>query len=555
MAFFKKSIRAKMSLALLVIALVPLAGMSFFFWFSSKDALFRNVYKEMTWNVNEAASQTETLFTNSGKDLILASQNVAFKMYFMDPSNRQMWLNEQKKTLKHLRGIYPDMLDEACFIRHDGREISRIVLDKLAAEGELSSDETRATFFKKAFAVNEGEVFLGAPTISEDTGRWVLPNATPITADGEKAAILHFEINMAHFQRLLKKIINPDRGHAFIINANGEFMAHTLMDIGEKTPFPKALASNTPPALAEMYKKMMAGEKGIEQFSLGKKDYYISYRPVASVFHKGLNENRWAIAYVLPSDRVYVELSIIRYNILAVAATVVMVFILAYFIGEYVTKPVRELARAAKKVAAGEMPDVAIKSEDEIGQLSEAFRTMAEAVKRRDEALRELAVTDGLTGIYNHRHFKEELEKAVRASVRFNRPLALLMADIDYFKHYNDAHGHTYGDAALRKVAELFAANIREVDIAARYGGEEFAMILPETGLKEAVQIAERIRRKIQEEIFPYEEQQPGGDVTISIGAAQLGEGVTDALALINGADRALYYAKEHGRNRVWPLS
>ncbi|MBI5887920.1 MAG: diguanylate cyclase [Deltaproteobacteria bacterium] len=569
--FLKKSIRAKISAAIFFIALVPLAVMSVFLYFTSKDAMFRNVYKELTWNVNEASSQIDRLFHETGKDLVLASQNVAFKMYFFDKEHKDKWLGEQKKTLKHLRSIYPDMLDEACFIRADGQELSRIIFDKLADENELSSGEDRSHFFKEAFKVKEEEVFHGEPVISEDTGRWVLPAATPIVVNGKKAAILHFEVSMAHFQRLLKKIINPDRGYAFVINDKGEFLARTDMNIGENEPFPKAVSPDTPAGLAEIYKKIVAGGKGIDQFSFNGNDYYVSYRPVDAGFEDRLNENKWSIAYVLSSDRIYVEFSIIRYTILAMAVIILLVLILTYFVGEYVTKPVRELAHATGKVAAGEMPSFEVKSDDEIGQLSKAFRTMAEAVKRRDEALRGLAVTDGLTGIYNHRHFKDELEKAVKAARRFKRPLSLLMADIDFFKNYNDAHGHTYGDAALRKVAELFSKNLREVDIAARYGGEEFAMILPETGLKDALAAAERIRLRIKEEPFPFEEQQPNGDLTISIGAAELGEGVeplegaeppqgaqplqgaTDAISLINAADKALYSAKENGRDIVWP--
>lgn len=553
MNFLKNSIRAKISAAIFFIALVPLAVMSVFFYFTSKDAMFKNVYKELTWNVNEASSQIDKLFQDTGKDLVLASQNTAFKMYFLDKGHRDAWLGEQKKTLKHLRSIYPDMLDEACFIRADGQEIARIVLDKLAKENELSSGEERSHFFKEAFKVNEEEVFHGEPVISEDTGRWVLPVATPIVVNGKKAAILHFEISMTHFQRLLKKIINPDRGYAFVINDKGEFLARTDMNIGEKEPFPKVLSPDTPAGLAEIYKKMTAGGKGIDQFSFKGKDYYIIYRPVDAGFKDRLNENKWSIAYVLSSDRIYVEFSIIRYTILTITVIILLVLILTYFIGEYVARPVRELAEATKKVASGEMPSFEVKSNDEIGQLSRAFRTMAEAIKRRDEALRALAVTDGLTGIYNHRHFKDELEKAVKAAHRFKRPLSLLMADIDHFKNYNDAHGHTYGDAALRKVAELFSHNLREIDTAARYGGEEFAMILPETSLKDALAVAERIRLRIREEQFPFEEQQPNNDVTISIGAAELDEETSDAISLINAADKALYSAKEHGRDMVWP--
>ncbi|MBI5344474.1 MAG: hypothetical protein HZB83_03925, partial [Deltaproteobacteria bacterium] len=189
MSYIKKSLRAKFTIALFLVGIIPLTSASVFFYYTSRDALFQNVFKELKWSVNESASSVEALFSDAGKDLLLASQNIAFKMYFMDRAQSVRWLAEQKKTLKHLRSIYPDMLDEACYIDATGQEVSRIVLDRLAEERELSSEEERTTFFKGSFEVDEGAVYVGRPTVSEDTKRWVLPHGTPVEVDGRKAAI------------------------------------------------------------------------------------------------------------------------------------------------------------------------------------------------------------------------------------------------------------------------------------------------------------------------------------------------------------------------------
>ncbi|MDO8426935.1 MAG: diguanylate cyclase, partial [Deltaproteobacteria bacterium] len=511
----KKSLRAKFTLVLLLVGIIPLGITSVFFYYTAKDALFKNVFKELKWNVDEVSSQIEGHFAEAGKDLTVASQNTAFRMYLLDPENRGQWVKEQQKTLKHLRGIYPDIIDEACFIDVTGQEISRIVHDYIAREDELSSEEERASFFHFAFEMDEGEVYQGKPTISEDTKRWVLPNATPIVINGEKVAILHFEVIMGHFQRLLKKAINPDRGHGFIINGEGEFMAHTLMNLSESAPFPKAITPQTPPGLVNIYERMLKGERGIEQFYEGGKDYYMIFKPLGDIYIKGRNDNRWAIAYAIPSERVYVELAILRYNILALAFTILFVVALAYVTGNYITRPIRELAGATHRVASGEMPKIVTKRQDEIGQLSESFNIMAEAVKRRDEALKALAVTDGLTGLYNHRYFKEELEKNVRSSLRYGRELSLIMADVDHFKIYNDTYGHSQGDMVLKKVAGVFMKHTREVDTAARYGGEEFAVILLETPSEGALKIAERIREGVERAGVPFKEGQKEGVLTV----------------------------------------
>lgn len=551
----KKSLRAKFTLVLLIVGIIPLALASLFFYYTAKDALFKNVFRELKWTVNEISGVVESHFLETGKDLLIASQNTAFNMYFKDTGNKAHWIKEQHKTLKYLRGIYRDVIDEACYIGAEGKEISRIVLDNISKEDELSSDEDRSRFFQNALRMGEGEIYQGKPAISEDTKRWVLPNATPIFVNGNKVAILHFEVTMTYFQRLLKRAINPDRGYGFIINDAGEFVANTSLDMNETAPFPRAIASDTQEPLKNIYKRMMNGDTGIEQFDNGGKEYYIVFKPIRTGLNRGENENKWSIAYVLPSEKVYVELSILKYNVVAIFFTSALVMLLAYIAGNYVTMPIRQLADATKKVADGEMPRIDLKREDELGTLSVSFNKMAEAVKKRDEALKALAITDGLTGLYNHRYFKDVLDKEFKSAIRFGRPLSLIMADIDFFKNYNDNHGHANGDIALKQVARVFREHTREVDLAARYGGEEFVVILPETALEGAITIAERLRKRVEEEIIPYEEMQPNGDVTVSIGVASFPEDALGMDSLIEAADSALYKAKDLGRNRVFPES
>ena len=547
----KKSLRAKFTLLLLLVGVVPLTCASVFFYYSTKDAYFKNVFKELRWNIDEISHIVENHFAESAKDLLFASQNAAFRMYFLEPGKKAYWLAEQKKTLKKLRQNYPDVIDEACYIDNTGQEISRIVYDTLAHEHELSSEEERAAFFTQAFLMEEDEVFQGLPMISEDTKRWVLPNATPVVVNGEKKAILHFEVTMTYFQFLLKRLINPDRGYGFIVNDRGEYMAHTLMDIDQKAPFPKVIDGNTGFELERILKRMMNGERGIESFPQNGKEYYVIFKPVGQNYVKGRNDNRWSIGYAISSDRVYVELAILRYNLMAIGVTFLLVAFLAYTLGNYVTKPIRELAQATRKVAQGEMPSVRSNRSDEIGQLSASFNLMVEAVKRRNDALKSMAVTDGLTGIFNQRYFKEELARTLKIAERYGRSVALIMADVDHFKQYNDTNGHVQGDMALKKIAGVFTDSTREVDLVARYGGEEFVVMLPETTLDAALVAAERIRSAVEAEIIQYAETQPDGRLTVSVGVAVYPGDGADPVSLIDAADKALYMAKERGRNRV----
>jgi diguanylate cyclase (GGDEF)-like protein len=167
------------------------------------------------------------------------------------------------------------------------------------------------------------------------------------------------------------------------------------------------------------------------------------------------------------------------------------------------------------------------------------------------EETRQLAITDELTGLSNHRHFYHQLAREVRRAQRYKRPLTLLMLDLDYFKSFNDRFGHLAGDQVLREVAEVLRRNARDVDILARYGGEEFAIILPETDLDRAALQAERVRAAVASHAFRGKDSNPQGDLTVSIGVATLVPGMRKIEGLVHDADQALYRAKAGGRNRL----
>ncbi|KMQ50127.1 diguanylate cyclase [Chitinispirillum alkaliphilum] len=167
------------------------------------------------------------------------------------------------------------------------------------------------------------------------------------------------------------------------------------------------------------------------------------------------------------------------------------------------------------------------------------------------EKTKALATHDGLTGLYNHRQFQSTLTDFTLRSTRYNDPVVLVLCDIDYFKKINDTYGHPFGDTVLKGIAAKLESSIREgVDIAARYGGEEFALILYKTDHKSAVDTTERIRNKISGESF----NAPGGEkvqITMSFGLAEYGKHAKQVDELIKKADKALYRAKENGRNRI----
>jgi diguanylate cyclase (GGDEF)-like protein len=267
-------------------------------------------------------------------------------------------------------------------------------------------------------------------------------------------------------------------------------------------------------------------------------------------------------------------------GVLAAASGLVLFWVLTMA----VLTPVRRLAEATREFGAGELDrQVELRGNDELAELGAGFNHMAselrdytedlehkvreraaEIVRQNEELTRlneelqdksiqleKLAITDGLTGLFNRRHFRERLEFEVERSGRMGHPVCLILVDVDHFKHYNDENGHPAGDAVLIRLAKLFHSNLRAVDLVARYGGEEFVMVLLDTDLRGGHVAAEKIRKAVETEPFQFGSKQPGGKLTISLGIAAYPGHADDPTTLVEAADQALYEAKAAGRNQV----
>jgi diguanylate cyclase (GGDEF)-like protein len=163
--------------------------------------------------------------------------------------------------------------------------------------------------------------------------------------------------------------------------------------------------------------------------------------------------------------------------------------------------------------------------------------------------IQEIAISDGLTGIFSRRYFFERFCEEVERSCQFNHQFGFLMVDVDHFKRHNDQYGHLVGDMILREVARVIKGNLRQIDIVGRYGGEEFAIILSETDKSGTLFAAERIRRSVEDtRIRAYDEDLA---VTLSIGISMFPNVSREVSKLVEAADKALYQAKGSGRNRV----
>jgi len=244
--------------------------------------------------------------------------------------------------------------------------------------------------------------------------------------------------------------------------------------------------------------------------------------------------------------------------------------LLSLLFSMFFTVPVSRLKKHALELSKGNLAArVKVRSRDELGLLGEVFNKMANNLQRTYDELQEklveirrlfkMATEDGLTGLYVKRYFLELLAGELRRSIRYERPLSFLMCDVDYFKRINDTYGHPAGDVVLRSIARRLSVATREgIDIIGRYGGEEFAVMLPETDEETAWVIAERVRKAVGSEPISLDRIEGAGEnrltVAISVGITTV-RGETSLDRLIATADRALYLAKENGRNRSAALA
>jgi diguanylate cyclase (GGDEF)-like protein len=277
------------------------------------------------------------------------------------------------------------------------------------------------------------------------------------------------------------------------------------------------------------------------------------------------------IAATIPSSAAYRPLRESRSRLVLYGGSVLLgIFLVTFLAAGRMLRPIMLLVDGARKVGVGEFVDLPVVGRDEIGDLTLAFNEMVrtvrdgrlkleeardelarsnEGLKEANRALEALAITDGLTGLYNHRHFQDTIEKEMRRCEREGRNMSLLLLDLDHFKQYNDRWGHTEGDAALRRVAGQVMKSIRSTDMAFRYGGEELAVLLPSCTKEQATEVAEKIRVAVGSN--PHRPGRFGARTTVSIGVATFPEDGRVARGLIDTSDAALYAAKAQGRDRV----
>ena len=275
----------------------------------------------------------------------------------------------------------------------------------------------------------------------------------------------------------------------------------------------------------------------------------------------------WAVVVELDRDKAFAQVRRLQQlTVLVAVGMLALLSVCAYLLALTIVRPLKRLSAGADRVAAGDLDvDLPVLSRSEVGYLTQVFNHMVARLRQgrkelasvnaelqeKNKHLQLLSVTDPLTGLFNRNHLMETLTAEIVRSLRHKHTFALLIIDIDHFKRINDTYGHQKGDEVLHDLAEVFRKAIRDCDYAARYGGEEFMILLPETSRQGAMEVAERIRLDTGRR--PIDMENEAVSVTVSIGISLFPDNGGDVKTVIQEADKALYAAKDSGRNRIMP--
>jgi|GEM_PF-1329089 len=384
------------------------------------------------------------------------------------------------------------------------------------------------------------------------TGNNLVVVASPVRdQNGKIAGVLSGSINLKKERRFSTIIDSHSHNPGMVIqliDKQGKIIYHPDRDL---------IMKNADHNLA--VQALLRGESGAKDINIQNNRVFTGYSSSSKL--------GWGVLVEYPADKaLYSAMRLRNLMIFFTVLICLLVFLVALIVSRAISKPLQMLVAGVQRVSEGDYHiNLDIKSPNEIGVLADSFNSMVERIKVMTEdilnkqedlekaniELQVMAITDGLTKLYNHRYFQDCLEKAVTLAQQENKSVTLMILDIDHFKYYNDLFGHQAGDKLLEELAQLLIRELGPNDMVARYGGEEFTVILYDSGSENGVNVAEKVRAAVEAFPFPGRDQQPDGKITVSIGVASYPENARAKEELIRLADEALYKAKCCSRNKV----
>lgn len=584
-------IRTKLIASFLIVALIPLLLLVFINTQTTEKALTDNAKQALSAAANETANRIDT-FINGNLDAVRVEAILpGLERYLsLTPKQRDNSPEMQLATETLNRLSRKDMLNVISYSLLDLN--GKNVLDTYTPN--IGKDESVQDYFKNP--VQTEFPFVSSmklwPTIS-DPDLVTLFFSSPVrNAKGDILGVLRVSYNATVVQQLVTRQTERAgaKSFAILLDENNIYLAHSTA--------PKLLFKSIVPLPSDVVNqlqqegrlpnspvnKLATNELKLKQALDNKQSYLIASlqatgNRVKMIAIARLQYKPWSVLFAQP---LVVALSPVRQQIhqamFLFAFIAGVVTIIAFAIGQVLTKPIIYLTNIVLQFTAGNLDIRAkISSKDEIGQLAKSFNNMAlqlqtsfetleqrvqertaelviakEKIEDANHKLEQLVNLDGLTQVANRRCFDGQLQAEWKRLAREQQPLSLILFDVDKFKLYNDYYGHLGGDDCLVRIAQTVQQVVhRPADLVARYGGEEFSVLLPNTDLAGAIKIAKNIQQAIHDQAIPHAQSDVTDIVTLSLGITSLIP-TCDIKpdTLIASADKALYNAKEMGRDR-----
>ncbi|MGH7613841.1 MAG: diguanylate cyclase [Gemmatimonadales bacterium] len=526
------SIRSRILFFAVVATLIPSLSTAWLSYTQNKRSLNSKITEQLESTSRQSSRELELWLKDRLAELrvFAISEAVSENLDLISSRGRGPALRRMNDYLRSVRERFADYL-ELMVVDPQGRVIATSA--RSSRPVQLPNDWTSD--------ITAGRTALGEPYRDEDLGATLLVAAVPIAVPSRRfLGALTAKLSLVDLERTLRDFSLADSGRVYLVTTDGALVTG---------------AAGTGARLTTASMQRLSEQDG----------RVTSYRnhngdQVLGSLRRG-SEQRLAVVAEIPATAAFREVTRMRnLTLLLVSTLLVGIGLIGYLLGLFIVRPLARLTKGAAKVAAGNLDvDLPVLSGGEVGYLTQVFNNMVvrlregrqaldaanETLRRKNEELETLSVTDGLTGLHNRRRLMESLTDEVRRSQRLKHTFSVLMVDVDHFKKYNDTFGHLAGDGVLARVAALLREATREVDDVARYGGEEFLVMLPETGMTEALEIAERVRALVAAEVFP------GRRITVSIGVSEFPLYGNTPEQVITAADEALYEAKREGRDRV----
>jgi diguanylate cyclase (GGDEF)-like protein len=531
-------IRNRILVFTLIVTLVPLLGLGWAFYTQTKNLLQDKVELELHNISHFAQREAELWFKESAFNVRVFSNS------FVISENLEHFItlaqsdeNQSSLEIATTVGVISEYL---MLVQSQFQEYQRLLL--LDDAGEIIAQSTQ---IQDNFMLPDDweEQIAQTKMVIGETERGSLSNkatfiiATPVFSGKQQLiGLLAAESSITGLESLMQTVAHSESIQLSLLGKNGSILSSTIQGYTPGTP--AHLGSES---LAKLYNNPMhpttyisnQGDKVIGIFS-----------PLPRLSWGIMMEKSYDLAFAEVMDLKNITLTII-------AILLSIVAIAAFFLSYSILSPLKTLINGAIRVANGDLNvKLPIKQRDELGVTISVFNDMVVRLQKTRKQLEKLATIDSLTGLFNRKYLMESLALHVKRFTRHQTPFSILMADLDHFKKVNDRFGHLAGDAVLVKIAEVFNDTLRSIDIAGRYGGEEFLIILENTQEQEARQTAERIRQAVENSSVTM-----AGEiikVTISIGIATSNNKIMmNDGQLIGLADKALYEAKQNGRNRT----